>query len=46
MDLTGAAYNEETKKWELIIDGKDFQANKEAEDVCPVAAIKVTKIDD
>jgi len=46
VDLTGAIYNKETKKWELIIDEKDFQINKEAEDVCPVVAIKVTKIED
>ena len=46
VDLTGAAFNEETKKFELIIDEKDFEVNKEAEEVCPVAAIKVTKIED
>ena len=46
VDLAGAIYNKETKKWELIIDEKDFQINKEAEEVCPVEAIKVTKVED
>ena len=46
VDLTGATYNEETKKWELIIDEKDFEINKDAADVCPVDAIVVTKIED
>jgi len=46
VDLTGATYNEETKKWELIIDEEDYAVNKEAEEVCPVVAIKVIKIED
>ncbi|MBS3131755.1 ferredoxin [Candidatus Woesearchaeota archaeon] len=46
VDLTGAVFNEETKKWELTIDEADFSVNKEAEEVCPVLAIKVTKIED
>ena len=46
VDLAGATFNEETKKWELIIDEEDFEVNKEAEEVCPVAAIKVIKIED
>ena len=46
VDLTGAKYNEQTKKWELIIDEKDFELNKDAADVCPVEAIKVIKIDE
>ncbi|MBS3103064.1 ferredoxin [Candidatus Woesearchaeota archaeon] len=45
VDLANAAYNEETKKWELIIDEEDFAVNKEAEEVCPVLAIKITKIE-
>ena len=46
VDLTNAKYNEETKKWELIIEEKDDETNKEAADVCPVDAIVVTKIED
>jgi ferredoxin len=46
VDLSGATYNEQTKKWELIIDEKDFEINKDAAEVCPVEAIKITKIED
>jgi len=46
VDLTNAKYNEETKKWELIIDVKDYETNKEAADACPVDAIVITKIED
>ena len=46
VDLTGAKYNEETKKWELIIEEKDFDINNEAAEVCPVEAIKIIKLDD
>ena len=46
VDLANAKYNEETRKYELIIDGKDFAINKEAEEVCPVMVIKITKIED
>jgi ferredoxin len=46
VDLTGATYNEATKKWELIIDDRVYEMLKESADVCPVEAIKVTKIGD
>ena len=46
VDLTGATYNEQTKKWELIIDEKDFQINRDAADSCPVEAIKIIKLDE
>ena len=46
VDLKGATYNEKTKKWELIIEDKDFEINQEAADVCPVEAIKITKVGD
>ena len=46
VDLTGATYNEQTKKWELIIDDKDFQINRDAADSCPVEAIKVIKLEE
>jgi len=46
VDLAGATYNEKTKKYELIIDEKDYVANQEAAEVCPVVAIKVEKIED
>ena len=45
VDLKNATYNEKTKKYELIIDEKDFAVNKEAADVCPVEAIKIEKIE-
>ena len=44
VDLTGATYNEQTKKWELIIDDKDFQINRDAADSCPVEAIKIIRL--
>ncbi len=46
VDLTGAIYNEQTKKWELIIDDKDFQINHDAADSCPVEAIKIIKLEE
>ena len=46
VDLTGAEFNKDTKKWEVIITSKDFEVNKEAEEVCPVFVIKITKIED
>ena len=46
VDLKGATYNTKTKKYELVIDEKDFAVNQEAADVCPVEAIKIEKIDD
>ena len=46
VDLTGAKFNKDTKKWELIITSKDLEVNKEAEEVCPVFVIKITKIED
>ncbi|MBI2141865.1 ferredoxin [Candidatus Woesearchaeota archaeon] len=46
-ELIGSAYNEQTKKHELIIEtSEDLQLNQDAEAVCPVAAIKVEKIED
>ena len=46
VDLTGAIYNEQTKKWELIIDEKDYQISKDSADVCPVEAIKIIKLEE
>ena len=43
--LQGATFNEQTKKWELVIEEKDYHPNLEAEQGCPVMAIKVTKIE-
>ena len=46
-ELIGSAYNEATKKYELIVEtAEDLQLNQDAEQVCPVAAIKVEKIED
>jgi len=46
VDLNDATYNEDTGKWELIIDEDDFDINQEAAEVCPVIAIKVEKIEE
>ena len=46
VDLTGAKLNEETNKWELIVDEKNFNIAKASEEACPVLAIKVEKIED
>jgi len=46
VDLTNSTYNEKTKKWELNIDEKDYEINKDAAEVCPVDAIVITKIED
>ena len=46
VDLTGATYNEQTKKWELIIEEKDYEISKDSADVCPVEAIKVIKLEE
>lgn len=45
--LLNSKFNEETNKWELIIETEeDLTMNKEAESVCPVDAIKVEKLED
>ena len=46
VDLRDATYNPETKKWEVIIEESELQENLDAEEVCPVYVIKVTKIED
>ena len=46
VDLKGSIYNKNTKKWELIVGVKDIEINKEAEEVCPVFVIKISKIED
>lgn len=46
VDLKGSVFNEETQKWELILDEKDFDIAKSSEDSCPVQAIKVEKVKD
>ena len=44
--LKGAKFNEQTKKFELIVElPDDIQVNQDAEAVCPVAAIKIEKIE-
>ncbi|MBI2651130.1 ferredoxin [Candidatus Woesearchaeota archaeon] len=45
VDLANASYNQETNKWELIIEEDDYAANKDAAESCPVDAIKITKIE-
>ena len=46
VDLEGATFNQETGKWELIIDEEELEVNKEAAEVCPVDVIKITKIEE
>lgn len=46
VDLTGATFNEETKKYELIINQDEYELMQESADVCPVLAIIVTPIED
>jgi ferredoxin len=46
VDLTGATFNEYTKKWELIIDENDFEINNDAAESCPVEAIKIIKLEE
>jgi len=46
VDLTNSTYNEKTKKWELIIDEKDYEINKDAAEVCPVDVIVINKIEE
>ncbi len=46
VDLKNAKLNDKTGKYELIIDEKHLNVNKDAESVCPVYAIKIEKIKD
>ncbi len=45
VDLKNAEFNEKTQKYELIIEEKDLYDNKDAEDVCPVKAIEIIRLD-
>ena len=45
VDLKGAKFNKETRKYELIIDEKHLNINQDAASVCPVYAIVIEKID-
>jgi ferredoxin len=44
--LAQAAYNAETKRWELLIDEKDLEENQAAADVCPVQVIVIEKVEE
>ncbi len=46
VDLKDATFNEDTKKWELIIDEKDLELLKESAEVCPVDVIFFEKIEE
>jgi len=46
VDLSDAKFNEDTQKYELIIEESDFELVQESADVCPVLAIVITKIED
>ena len=46
VNLKGAEFNEETQRWELIIDEEDFDIARASEDACPVQAIKVEKVEE
>jgi ferredoxin len=43
-DLKSATFNPETKKWEMIIEQKDYEDNKAAAEACPVYAIVIEEI--
>ena len=44
--LIDSKLNDETNKWELIIETEeDLFENQEAENVCPVNAIKIEKLE-
>ena len=44
-DLKGAAYNKETKQWELIIEEEEYDDHQAAAEACPVLAIKIEKME-
>ena len=44
VNLKGAVFNQETGKYELIIDDDDFEMNFEAGQACPTGSIAVIKI--
>ncbi|MBS3146284.1 ferredoxin [Candidatus Woesearchaeota archaeon] len=45
--LLDSLFNKETNKWEIIVEAEeDVIENKEAENACPVTAIKIEKIED
>ena len=44
VDLAGATFNEETKKFELVIEANILEVNKEAADACPVHAIEIIEL--
>jgi len=46
VNLVGSKLNEKTNKFELIIEEKDFELNKQAADECPVDAIEIERIED
>jgi ferredoxin len=45
-DLKDAEYNEETGKYELVIEADEYPVAKESAEVCPVDAIVVEELDD
>jgi len=46
VDLKGATYNEETKRWELIIDEEHLDINRISAEVCPVNVIIIEKVEE
>lgn len=45
VDLKDATFNEQTNRFELIIDEKDLQLMQDSADVCPVKVIIIEKIE-
>ncbi len=43
-NLKGAKFNDKTKRWELIVDEKEYQESFDAAEACPVDVIKVEEI--
>jgi len=45
--LVDSVFNQESNKWELIIEAQEnYIENHEAENACPVTAIKIEKLED
>ena len=45
VDLKGATFNNQTNRFELIIEEKDLQIMQDSADVCPVRVITIEKIE-
>ena len=46
VDLKNGVRNEETSKWELVIEEEHLKVNKNSAQVCPVEAITIEPLED